>query len=374
MSSIVELKKQVKAVNIVDVIRRFEPLKKRGAEWQCLCPFHTEKSPSFQVNPAKQMFKCFGCGAGGDVIEFIMLHQRVDYMAALMLIASLENIPVSYQVDEGWKGAGQGAAHKVTPVDAKFVEKAILGRTLSHYEHNPFFQWLACLVGVERAVDACLRFYVGTAKQGGTIFWQVDQFMRVRTGQKIHYGADGHRRKDVDIKRLYRQDDKYYPCLYGEHQLLQAERETRIVVVESEKTAIICDLWQPCGPNCIYMASVGMNGMTDEKLWPLKGLRVVLCPDNSFVSRATWGAVSMRKKPNDKGRTVPAPDGEEDKEYVSVAMRLQRLGCEVAFFVPNPELTDGSDIADVLVQTAAPGPPLAMPALAGLTLEEMAFE
>ena len=59
------------AVNIVDVISRHVSLKKSGRNYMGLCPFHKEKTPSFSVHPEKQIYKCFGCGAGGNVFSFL---------------------------------------------------------------------------------------------------------------------------------------------------------------------------------------------------------------------------------------------------------------------------------------------------------------
>ena len=58
--------------DIIDIISKYVSLKKRGRNYFGLCPFHNEKTPSFSVNPEKQIFKCFGCGTGGSSIDFIM--------------------------------------------------------------------------------------------------------------------------------------------------------------------------------------------------------------------------------------------------------------------------------------------------------------
>src|SRR5437868_2356467 len=70
-----DFKRRVKdATNIVDVVQSaVGKLKRAGRNWVALCPFHTEKSPSFNVNPEGQFFKCYGCGKGGDVFTFVML-------------------------------------------------------------------------------------------------------------------------------------------------------------------------------------------------------------------------------------------------------------------------------------------------------------
>ena len=73
--------------DIVDVISQYVNLKKKGANYFGLCPFHNEKSPSFSVSPGKQMYYCFGCGAGGNVITFIMEYENYSFVEALKLLA-----------------------------------------------------------------------------------------------------------------------------------------------------------------------------------------------------------------------------------------------------------------------------------------------
>src|ERR1043165_2355238 len=70
-------------VDIVDVVSRYVQLKKGGANYQGLCPFHTEKSPSFTVSPAKQFYHCFGCGAHGNAIGFMMAYASMGYVGAV---------------------------------------------------------------------------------------------------------------------------------------------------------------------------------------------------------------------------------------------------------------------------------------------------
>ena len=80
--------------DIVEVIGDFVSLKKRGANYIACCPFHNEKSPSFNVNPVRQIYKCFGCGAAGDSVKFVMDIEGVSYGEALRHLAQKYHIEV----------------------------------------------------------------------------------------------------------------------------------------------------------------------------------------------------------------------------------------------------------------------------------------
>lgn len=79
---------------IEEVVGDFVNLKKRGANYIGLCPFHNEKTPSFNVNPARGIFKCFGCGKGGDAIAFLKEHENYSYVEALQWLAQKYNIEI----------------------------------------------------------------------------------------------------------------------------------------------------------------------------------------------------------------------------------------------------------------------------------------
>jgi DNA primase len=81
-------------IDILDVVGEFVKLKKRGSNYLGLCPFHNEKSPSFTVSPAKEIYKCFGCGKSGNSISFVMEHEKYSYVEALKWLAKKYNIEV----------------------------------------------------------------------------------------------------------------------------------------------------------------------------------------------------------------------------------------------------------------------------------------
>ena len=88
-----EIIDEVRSANdIVDVVSSYVKIQKKGANYMGLCPFHAEKSPSFSVSPSKQLFHCFGCGVGGDVIAFIRQYENYSFTEALTLLAKRANI------------------------------------------------------------------------------------------------------------------------------------------------------------------------------------------------------------------------------------------------------------------------------------------
>jgi len=83
-------------LDIVDVVGSYVELKKAGGNFKAPCPFHDEKSPSFVVSPQKQIYHCFGCGAGGDAVKFVMEYEKLNYPEALEKLAESYNFTLTY--------------------------------------------------------------------------------------------------------------------------------------------------------------------------------------------------------------------------------------------------------------------------------------
>ena len=95
-------REQIRAASdIVDIIGSYVPLKKAGANFTALCPFHKEKSPSFNVNPHKQIFHCFGCHKGGDVFTFVKEYENIGFMDAVRRLAERAKIPLEFENTPG---------------------------------------------------------------------------------------------------------------------------------------------------------------------------------------------------------------------------------------------------------------------------------
>lgn len=105
-------------IDIIDLISRYTSLKKVGKNWVGICPFHKEKTPSFTVAEDKQIFKCFGCGKGGNAITFHMEIEKIDFWDSLQLLAKEANIDIStYQHDPVASAQGTELREKIKRIN-----------------------------------------------------------------------------------------------------------------------------------------------------------------------------------------------------------------------------------------------------------------
>ena len=124
--------------DIVDIISRYVDLKQRGLNFFGLCPFHSEKTPSFSVAPSKQIYHCFGCNNGGNVFSFIMEYQKVSFPEAVKSIADYYNIPI--QLDkENIKTELFSSLYEIHELAVKFYHNNLFSQNGSEalsYLHN----------------------------------------------------------------------------------------------------------------------------------------------------------------------------------------------------------------------------------------------
>ena len=88
-------------LDIVDVVGHYMELKKNGANWKCVCPFHDDSNPSLVISPSKQIYHCFSCGAGGDSIKFVMEYEKLTYPETIEKLASMYNFSLDYTASDG---------------------------------------------------------------------------------------------------------------------------------------------------------------------------------------------------------------------------------------------------------------------------------
>ena len=113
--------------DIIDIISQYTTLKRKGRNYFALCPFHNEKSPSFSVSPDKQIFKCFGCGVGGDVIHFFMQIENVSFPEAVQELAQRAHIqlPTSDDPMENAREILKSKVYKVNDEAALFYHNQL---------------------------------------------------------------------------------------------------------------------------------------------------------------------------------------------------------------------------------------------------------
>ena len=153
-------KEELKArVNIADVIGDFVKLKPAGGgSYKGLCPFHGEKSPSFQVTPSKQMFYCFGCQTGGDVFKFLELHEKMGFAESVEMLAARIGFQLSYE-----EGASRENGERARVLEANAAAAEVFRAALASDEAEPGRKLMK-----ERGFDdaALELFGVGWAPKG----------------------------------------------------------------------------------------------------------------------------------------------------------------------------------------------------------------
>src|SRR3954470_1562613 len=149
-------------VNIVDVISRYVQLKKGGANFLGLCPFHNEKSPSFTVSPAKQFYHCFGCGVHGNAIGFLMAYSALGYIDAVKELAA----SVGMQVPESRPPTPHEVARKERETDLYGLMEKAMDFYRAELKKSP--KAIEYLKGRGLTGEIAARFRIGYAPDG----WQ----------------------------------------------------------------------------------------------------------------------------------------------------------------------------------------------------------
>lgn len=113
-------------IDIVDLIGSYITLKRAGTGYKAVCPFHREKTPSFTVHPARQIFHCFGCGAGGDIFGFVMKHENVEFMDAVRLLAQRAGVELNFTEAERSEDTRKDLLYKIHEDIARFYQEILL--------------------------------------------------------------------------------------------------------------------------------------------------------------------------------------------------------------------------------------------------------
>ena len=148
------------AVDIVDLIGEYVQLKKQGRNYFGLCPFHGENSPSFSVSAEKQIFHCFGCGAGGNAFTFLMDIEGYGFLEAAKVLAEKGNIPLDVEINKDGAGGGMPESSKLMIEAHDLLKKFYHHLLLNTKEGQPALEYLLGRGFDEAAIE---KFQIGYA-------------------------------------------------------------------------------------------------------------------------------------------------------------------------------------------------------------------
>lgn len=297
---------QLKQQNdIVDVIGRYVHLTKRGGEWYGKCPFHQDDHASLQVNPRKQLFGCFPCGAGGDVFDFLTKYGLT--------------LPEAAKVLQGGEAIGEAEQRQ-----AKKPKRVIWKQTMppghanawEHYRHGAASRVWSYHDYSGRLLGYVCRFDTPDGKE-------VLPYTYCTEGKRSEWRWQGFERPRP---------------LYQLHHIT-ANPDRTIIVVEGEKTAdALAELIEPFGKAIVTTWMGGANGIHQTDFTPLNGRRVIFWPDNDYSHR--YG----EKHPEHPGKLKPF---EEQPGIQAMLQIAQACTPSVVRYIKNPDGKPcGWDIAD----------------------------
>ena len=314
------------AAKIEEVIGDFDniQLKKKGVRYLGYCPFHDDRHVgSFVVYPKKQCFKCFSCGAKGGVVEFLKMHEHLSFPDAIRWLGKKYNIETD-MTDFNYTPPPPRPAPP--PLELLELPKHLMAGTLvdTALAQDNLVRWIR--TGIRwntiqrKRVEEMIGLYdVGHGKHGHTIFWQIDERGRLRTGKMMKYREDGHRDKEAkwnfdwihatlsrhwDFERQEMTDEPPYPfpqlydpsrqeaqiTFFGYHLLNHWKRkdiDQTVCIVESEKTALLMAIAYGNHAKQVWIACGGLEMLTRERLQPIidKRRRIILYPDRDGIKK-----------------------------------------------------------------------------------------
>jgi hypothetical protein len=204
--------------------------------------------------------------------------------------------------------------------DIRYIDKCIAIESFQNYSNNQLCRWMQkCFP--DSAENILRNYWVGTGRNNSTLFWYLDFYGNVCNAKQITYNPDGHRDKNTIPFFLFKKENGYRICLFGEHLINFRNSYETLTLVESEKTAIVGSI---LFPQYIWLATGGANGLTTEKARILKDRNVIILPDCD-----NGGRTSIEK---------------------SVKI-LESYNCNVKVCDLAPYLNNGQDVVDLIIES-----------------------
>ena len=361
-------------VDIADVVSSRITLKKTGQNYSALCPFHNEKSPSFSINPNKQFYYCFGCGAGGNAISFLMEHDHLDFVDTIELLAKDVGMEVPREQGAPDRYEQNAELLNLLTKSATFYQRQLI----EHEQKNKATHYLAHERGLSGQIakvfglgfappgwDNLLKAFSKNAEQQEQLFMSgmlikkeeqhghyYDRFrdrimfpIRDSRGRVIAFG--GRAFKDEKPKYLNSPETPIFQKSQELYGLYEAKQNTQlldhIIIVEGYMDVIV--LAQHGITNAVATLGTSVNSQHIRKIFKLVD-KVTLCFDGDKAGRSAairgLEATLPVMQDGKQVRFLFLPEGDDPDSLV------RRLG-QAAFLTA---LEDSSSLAHVLFDHA----------------------
>jgi hypothetical protein len=196
-------------------------------------------------------------------------------------------------------------------IKQRFIDEKIIWTYFQLKPENNLIGYLKKTYNSNSVNETLEKYAIGSCRDGGTIFWMINEKHQVQKCKVAFYDQNGKRTNRFKVP--YENEDGYHACLFGAHLLIEFNKgRYTVILVESEKTAIVGDILLP---QFTWLAYGGLNGLTDDKVTCLKGHKVLLIPDIS--NQAMVAAKKKVKQLKDLGVNIHVWDmrnGKSDEE------------------------------------------------------------
>ena len=322
----------------MDFISSYVQLKKSGQNWKGVCPFHAEKTPSFMVSRAKQIFHCFGCGAGGDVISFVMRHENLAFHEALELLGKKAGVAMpaggadkrSIQKYEKIRELLLEASNYYTeklkeskPAMAYLARRGITGESVALFRLGYAPEGWHNLIGHLRRIgcaDTVIKD-AGLAVQGNKGYYDMFRNRIIFPIMSMSGGviAFGGRAMDDSSPKYINSPEtavfKKSDTLFGLCHAKEAVRKENIVIiVEGYMDVIVCH--QYGFQNAVAPLGTALTPAHIQKLRTMAGSAVLVFDGDAAGRAAAKRALSLICQSNYSAKVLVLPDKEDPDSYL----------------------------------------------------------
>jgi len=362
-------------LDIVEFLRSYITLLPAGKNFKALCPFHQEKTPSFIVSPERQTWHCFGsCGEGGDVIQFVMKYENLEFLEALRFLAEKAGVTLKtsnireereffilYELHEVAKNFFHERLLQNEEVKAYLTERGLSEETVNEFElgFSPGGEELALYL-------LRLKYNIMDIVKAGLVYKNKDGLYRDRfdgrimfpitnaIGKTVAFTARVFRGKEDDAKYINSPESAIFnksKILYGFHKAKSEIAHSRsVVIVEGQMDFLLS--WQVGIKNVVAVSGTGLTEQHVERLRRLCDIAIVSFDNDRAGVRAlergldTLGAYDFYVKVLDlKKYKDPADAAKDEPEFLKAAIKDAQPAFDYLFALYFKSIEKSGDLA-----------------------------